>query len=100
MANRRIRVRLQPRASKNELKGWKEDPATGEKVLQARVTAPPVDGKANKALIALLAREFKTPKSKIQIVQGKSSRDKLVELSMGSSARLRGDLAQALEPSG
>jgi len=100
MSHRRIRVRLQPRASKNELKGWKEDPTTGEKVLQARVTAPPVDGKANKALIALLAREFKTPKSKIQIVQGKSSRDKLVELSMGSSARLRGDLAQALEPSG
>ena len=37
-------------------------------VLQVRVTAPPVDGKANKALIALLAREFKTPKSKIAIV--------------------------------
>ncbi|MBN8870230.1 MAG: DUF167 domain-containing protein [Solirubrobacterales bacterium] len=84
MSNRRIRVRLQPKASKNEIKGWKEDPITGEKVLQARVTAPPVDGKANKALIQLLAKEFKTPKSKIQIVQGESSRDKLVELPLPS----------------
>ncbi|HMU26300.1 MAG TPA: DUF167 domain-containing protein [Solirubrobacterales bacterium] len=78
--SRRIRVRLQPRASKNELKGWKEDPGSGEQVLQARVTAPPVDGKANQALIALLAKEFKTPKTRIRIIQGESARDKVVEL--------------------
>jgi uncharacterized protein (TIGR00251 family) len=80
MSTRRIRVRLQPRASRNELKGWTEDPAGGDRVLQVRVTAPPVDGKANKALIALLAKEFKAPKSKIKIVQGETSRDKLIEL--------------------
>ncbi len=80
MAGRRIRVRLQPRASKNESTGYREDPATGDPVLQVRVTAPPVDGKANKALIALLAREFKAPKSKISIIQGEGSRDKLIEL--------------------
>jgi len=51
MSTRRIRVRLQPNASKSELTGWKEDPESGERVLLARVTAPPVDGKANKALI-------------------------------------------------
>ena len=39
-----------------------------------------MDGKANKALIALLAKEFKVPKSKIRILQGETSRDKLVEL--------------------
>ena len=78
--SRRIRVRLQPKASSSAINGWKEDPATGDKVLQARVTAPPVDGKANKALIQLLAKEFKVPKSKIRIVQGETSRDKLVEL--------------------
>lgn len=78
--SRRIRVRLQPKASKNEITGWKEDPATGDQVLQVRVTAPPVDGKANKALIQLLAKEFKTPKSKIHIVQGETSRDKVIEL--------------------
>ncbi len=77
---RRIRVRLQPKASNNGLKGFKVDPETGEKVLQARVTAPPVDGKANKALINLLAGEFKVTKSKIRILQGETSRDKLVKL--------------------
>ncbi|MCB0871541.1 MAG: DUF167 domain-containing protein [Solirubrobacterales bacterium] len=76
----KVRVRLQPRASRNEISGYREDPETGEQVLQARVTAPPVDGKANKALIALLAREFSVPKSRIQIVQGETSRDKLIEL--------------------
>ena len=78
--SRRIRVRLQPRASKNAVTGWKQDPASGDRVLQARVTAPPVDGKANKALIQLLAREFKVPRSKVRILQGETSRDKLVEL--------------------
>ena len=76
----KVRVRLQPRASRNEISGYREDPETGEQVLQARVTAPTVDGKANKALIALLAREFSVPKSRIQIVQGETSRDKLIEL--------------------
>ena len=80
MNKKRIRVRLQPKASSNEITGWKEDPATDEQVLQVRVTAPPVDGKANKALIQLLAKEFKVPKSKIRIIQGETSRDKLVEL--------------------
>lgn len=81
MSKRRIRVRLQPKASRNEIKGYKEDPETGDQVLQVRVTAPPVDGKANAALIKLLSKEFKTPKSKIRIIQGETSRDKLVELS-------------------
>lgn len=80
MASRRIRVRLQPKASRNEVYGWKEDPETGDQVLQARVTAPPVDGKANKALIKLLSKEFDLPKSTIRIVHGETSRDKVIEL--------------------
>ncbi len=80
MSRRRVRVRLQPKASKTEIAGYREDPATGDQVLQVRVTAPPVDGKANKALIVVLAKEFRVPKSKIRIVQGEASRDKVVEL--------------------
>lgn len=80
MSSRRIRVRLQPKASRSGITGYKVDPASGDQVLQVRVTAPPVDGKANKALIQLLAKEFKTPRSKIKIVQGETSRDKVVEL--------------------
>lgn len=76
----KIRVRLQPRASKNELAGWREDPATGQRVRVARVTAPPVDGKANAALIRLLADEYGVPKSGIHILRGESAREKLVEI--------------------
>lgn len=76
----RIRVRLQPRAARNELAGWRDDPATGERVRIARVTAPPVDGRANAALISLLADEYGVPKSKVRILRGESARDKLVEL--------------------
>ncbi|MCO5315290.1 MAG: DUF167 domain-containing protein [Solirubrobacterales bacterium] len=76
----KLRVRLQPRAASNELAGWREDPETGERVLIARVTAPPVDGKANAALVKLLAKEYSLPKSKIRILRGESSRDKLIEL--------------------
>ncbi len=81
MRAKRIRVRVQPKASNNEIMGWREDPATRDRVLHVRVTAPPVDRKANKALIALLAKEFKAPKSRIRVVQGETARDKLVELS-------------------
>lgn len=79
MGARRIRVRLQPRASRNEVKGVAAGP-DGEDVLVCRVTAPPVDGKANAALIRLLAAEFGVPKSRVRIVRGETSRDKLVEL--------------------
>ena len=78
MANRRIRVRLQPRASKNELKGWKEDPATGEKVLQARVTAPPVDGKANKEIISFLSKTLNIAQKNIEILKGDKNKNKIV----------------------
>lgn len=80
-----MRVRLQPRASKNEIKGTKVDPETGDEVLICRVTAPPVDGKANAALIKLLAAEFRIPKSRIRILQGETSREKLVELPASGS---------------
>lgn len=76
----RVRIRLQPRASRNELGEWRQDPAGGEPVRIARVTAPPIDGKANAALIRLLAKEYGVPKSRIRIVRGESSRDKLIEL--------------------
>lgn len=76
----RVRIRLQPRASRNELGEWRRDPAGGGAVRIARVTAPPVDGKANAALIRLLAKEYDVAPSSIRILQGETSRDKLVEI--------------------
>jgi uncharacterized protein (TIGR00251 family) len=68
-------VRLTPRSSKDEIKGMRADGA-----LKVAVTAPPVDGKANHALLSLLARELGVKRSCVEIASGHSSRDKLVNL--------------------
>ena len=67
-----IRVRVQPRASRDELAGWRED------TLRVRVTAPPLDGRANDALRGLIARAAGVPTSAVGIVAGERGRDKLV----------------------
>jgi uncharacterized protein (TIGR00251 family) len=66
---------VQPRASRNELVGLHGD------ALKLRLTTPPVDGKANKAVIAFLAKLFKIPKSAVMIKSGLQSRSKKVLLS-------------------
>ena len=71
----RIRVGLQPRASKDEILGWKEDGA-----LWVRVKAPPVNGAANAALVQLLAKHLGVAKSKVALVSGTPARNKIVEV--------------------
>lgn len=67
-----IGVRVQPRASRNEVLGVRDD------VVQVRVKAAPVDGKANAAMLELLADRLGIAKSRIRVVRGHSSRDKVV----------------------
>jgi uncharacterized protein len=69
----RIHVRVIPRSSKNSIV-WEEG------ALKVRLTAPPVDGAANEALIVLLAQCLGLPKRDIQIVHGTSGRHKTVEI--------------------
>ena len=69
----RITVRVIPRSSKNSL-AWEQD------TLKVRLTAPPVDGAANEALIAFLAQCLNVPKRHIQIVSGLSGRQKIVKI--------------------
>jgi uncharacterized protein (TIGR00251 family) len=71
----RFSVRLQPRASKNEIVGLQGV------ALKVRVTAPPVDGLANDALIEFLSKALKTSRRNVCIVSGHSSRTKIVEIS-------------------
>ena len=71
----RIYVRVTPRAGKNEVLKISE----GEYIV--KVTAVPEKGKANVAVIKLLADHFNVPKSSISIIVGKSTRVKLVEIS-------------------
>lgn len=65
-------VRVVPRASKNEIAGQVGD------AIKVRLTAPPVEGKANEALIAFLAQELGVRKSQVEIVAGETSRNKVI----------------------
>lgn len=67
-------VRVQPRASKDEIAG--EIGGT----LKVRLRAPAVEGRANEALIEFLARLLKTPKSAVRILSGDRSRTKRIEI--------------------
>ena len=73
-----LKVYLQPKSSKNEIVGPFRD---GIKV---KVTAPPVEGKANEGLIRFLAKEWGIPASHIEIVRGYHSRDKTLKISTES----------------
>lgn len=67
-------VKLQPRASKNEIGA----PLGDE--LKIKVTAPPVDAAANEALIELLAEKLDCARSRIELVRGHKSRHKVLKL--------------------
>lgn len=67
-----LRLHVQPRASANALTGLQGD------ALKLRLTTPPVDGKANQAVIACLAKLFHLPKSALTIKSGQQSRSKTV----------------------
>lgn len=70
-------MRLTPRARAERIDGAAAD-ADGQPVLKAAVTAPPEQGRANAALIALLAKAWRMPKSSISIAAGATGRRKIV----------------------
>ena len=71
----RLLVKVTPKASADRIQGWAED-ENGQPILKIAVTAVPEDGKANKAVIALLAKRLKLPKSAIDIASGATDRRK------------------------
>jgi hypothetical protein len=75
MGGAALPVKVVPRASKNEIVGIGPDGS-----LKLRVTAPPVEGAANEAVIQLLADALGIPKSNIEIVAGLSNTSKLVSI--------------------
>jgi uncharacterized protein (TIGR00251 family) len=70
-----LRVRVQPRASRAGIAGWRSDGALG-----VRVTAAPVDGRANAAVGVLLAGALGVSASSVEIVRGATGRDKYVRV--------------------
>jgi uncharacterized protein (TIGR00251 family) len=69
-----LRVRVQPRASKNALSGEREG------ALVVRLTAPPVEGAANEALARFLGRALGVAPSAVSVVSGATGRDKVVRV--------------------
>jgi uncharacterized protein (TIGR00251 family) len=74
LADTLLKVRVQPGSSRNEVAGQRDG------VVVVRVTAAPVDGKANKAACKLLAEHCGIPPSHVEIIRGESRRDKVVRL--------------------
>lgn len=74
-----VRVRLTPKAKREGTEGIYADP-DGEEALKVAVGAPPADGRANKALIALLSKLWKIPKSSFKIIAGTTDRNKVLAI--------------------
>ena len=69
-----VAIRLQPRAKREEVVGERAG------AIVVRVTAPPVDGKANAALCAFIAKAVGVSASRVDVVRGQTSRDKVVRV--------------------
>ena len=82
-----VQIRVVPRASRDEIVGF-----NGE-VLKVRVTAPPEGGRANEALLLLLAERFGCPRSVLTLVRGQRSREKLVRVSGHSLQEIQARLS-------
>lgn len=76
-----LTLRISPNASKNEI-------IKSEDGIKVKITAQPIDGKANKALIEYLSKQFKIPKSLFEIIKGETSKDKTVLIKVFDKIRI------------
>jgi uncharacterized protein (TIGR00251 family) len=74
-----VAVRLTPKAGANAIRGIAQD-ADGAACLKVAVTAPPEGGKANTAMLKLLAKTWKLPKTSLMVASGATSRRKVVHV--------------------
>ena len=81
-----LTVRLQPRARRDEVVGERDG------VVVIRVTAPPVDGKANAALCRLIAKRAGVAPSRVEIVRGHTAREKVIRVEGLDAEALRAAL--------
>jgi uncharacterized protein len=69
-----VEIRLQPRGGRDAVVGERDG------AVLIRISAPPVDGKANAALIAFVAKRLGVPKSSVTIVRGEAARNKVIRV--------------------
>lgn len=91
----RVAVKLTPKASRDRVEGLQPE-ADGSVALKVSVTAVPEDGKANAALVKLLAKEWRVPKSAIAILHGATDRRKTLLIG-GDAGQLRPRLEEWME---
>jgi uncharacterized protein len=77
-----LRVRVQPRAARDEIVGERDGS------LVVRLTAPPVEDRANKALCRLIARRLRVAPTRVTVLRGAKSRDKIVQVEGLSSSEI------------
>jgi uncharacterized protein (TIGR00251 family) len=83
---RLLAVRVQPGAGRDEIVGWQQG------VLRVRVAAPALEGRANRALGAVLATALGVPVSRVTVVRGEKGRRKLVRVTGLASDEIRARL--------
>lgn len=74
-----LHIKLNPKASANKVLYDQPDMFSNVRIMKMSVTAVPENGKANRAMIDLLAQHFKSPKSAFTIVRGEISRNKVIK---------------------
>ncbi len=84
-------MRITPRASRNEIHEILDDGT-----VKIRITAPPVDGQANKAIIDFLSDVLNVPKSKLEIVAGQTGKDKIIAVEGMNSKEVQTKVLQHL----
>jgi uncharacterized protein (TIGR00251 family) len=95
-----LRVHVQPRASRSEVVGWREEPGRANEdlpVLALRLTAPPVEGAANRACRDFLAETLGVRRAQVTLVAGEKSRDKRFRLEGVTAEEVRARVARCLE---
>lgn len=76
----KLAVKVTPGARRNELLGWEEQyPGVG-RVLKLKIAAPPIEGRANKAIERYMAEILHLPVNSVRVIQGSSGRIKLLQL--------------------
>ena len=86
-----LNIMVQPRSSRNQVAGIHAD------ALKIKLTAPPVDGEANKRLIKYLAKLLKLPKSSLTIIRGETSRTKCISISTKGTNRSISEITNKLQ---
>ncbi len=76
-----VTLKISPNASKNEI-------IKNQGELKVKITAQPIENKANKALIEFLAKQFKVPKTSIEIIRGETSKEKTLLIKVFDSDKI------------